>query len=303
MNLANGLAPVYFNVGDATLIRYVFASRTDDVIAMHVYCDKPGRISLAANLSREAHAKTEFVAPDRLVMRGQCDGGKGMRFEAHLKAIAMGGTVSGEGSQLRVEKADWITLLLAANTDHVLDPSKNYRGKDPAALCEHEIAEASEKSYDALWQAHKREHERLFRRVDLYLGGQGASEARLPTDERLREFARTGNDPHLIATYFQYGRYLLMSSSRPGRLPANLQGLWAEGLAAAVELRLPRQHQRADELLAGRGLQPGRVPPAHDRPDPLPGGARGARPLRPTTAPAAGSVHTITNVWGFTSPG
>jgi alpha-L-fucosidase 2 len=302
LDLASGLASVSFDAGDATFIRRVFASRTDDVIAMHVYCDKLGRISFTASLSREADAKTELVAPDRLVMRGRCDGGKGMKFEAQLKAIAKGGKVSGEGDQLRVERADEVVLLLAASTDHVLDPSKNYRGKDPSALCEHETAEASKKSYDALWQAHEAEHKRLFRRVDLDLGGHDAPAARLPTDERLAAFQRDPNDPQLIALYFQYGRYLLMSSSRPGCLPANLQGLWAEGLAP------PWHCDYHANINVQMNYWPAEVCNLAECHLPMIDLTRSlVEPGRKTAKAyynARGWVfHMITNAWGWTSPG
>ena len=301
LNLANGLAPVYFGVGDATLVRYVFASRTDDVIVMQFVCDKPGRISFTVTLAREADAKTEFVAPDRLVMRGQCDGGKGMKFEAHLKAIAKGGKISGDGGGLRVEKADEVVLLLAANTDHVLDPSKNYRGKDPSALCEKQIAEASRKSYDALWQAHEREHHRLFRRVDLDLGGQDARFYHT-TDDRLAAVQRGGQDPHLIATYFQYGRYLLMSSSRPGSLPANLQGLWSEGLAP------PWHCDYHANINVQMNYWPVEVCNLAECHLPMIDLTRSlVEPGRKTAKAyynARGWVfHMITNAWGWTSPG
>ena len=302
LDLANGLAPVYFNVGDATLIRYVFASRTDDVIVMQVSCSRPNRVSFTASLTREADAKTEVVAPDRLVMRGQCDGGKGMKFEAHLKAIAKGGKVSGEGGQLRVEKADEVVLILAANTDHVLDRSRNYRGKDPSALCEEQIAEASKKSYDALWRAHEAEHQRVFRRVDLELGGRDAPAAGLPTDERLAAVQRGEQDPHLIATYFQYGRYLLMSSSRPGSLPANLQGLWAEGL------KPPWHCDYHANINVQMNYWPAEVCNLAECHLPMIDLTRSlVEPGRKTAKAyynARGWVfHTITNVWGWTSPG
>ncbi len=302
LNLEGGLAAVSFGAGDATFVRHVFASRTEDVVVIHFACDKPGRISFTASLSREADAKTESVGPDRLVMRGRCDGGKGMRFEAHLKAIAKGGKVSGEGGQLRVEKADEVVLLLAANTDHVLDPSRNYRGKDPSALCERQIAEASKKSYDALWRAHQVEHQRVFRRVELDLGGRDAPAARLPTDQRLAAFQKRPDDPQLVALYFQYGRYLLMSCSRPGSLPANLQGLWAEGL------KPPWHCDYHANINVQMNYWPAEVCNLAECHVPMIDLTRSlVGPGRKTAKAyynAPGWVfHMITNVWGWTSPG
>lgn len=121
-------------------------------------------------------------------MQGQCDGGKGMKFEAQLKALPKGGRLSGSGDTLRVDGADEVVLLLAAATDHVLDPAQNYRGKDPAALCQKHLAAASSKAFDALQSDHVAEHQRLFRRMDLDLGRTPAAE--LPTDKRLESCAR-----------------------------------------------------------------------------------------------------------------
>ena len=131
----------------------------------------------------------------------------------------------------------------------------------------------------------------LFRRVALDLGRTAA--ATQPTDERIQAFER-GDDPQLIALLFQYGRYLLIASSRPGTQPANLQGIWNDQLRAALELELHDQHQHADELLAGRADQPGRVPQAAVRHDRRPEPQRPRDRRRSTTAPAAG--------WRTTTP-
>ena len=153
-------------------------------------------------------------------MQGRCDGGKGMRFEAQLRAIHRGGTAAGFRDQLRISGADEAILLLAAATD--------YRGKDPTAVCVQTLDAAAAKPFDALRTAHLAEHQRLFRRVDLDLGY--TADMLRPTDRRLAELRRGAIDPQLAALYFQYGRYLLIGSSRPGYMPANRQGLWAEGL-------------------------------------------------------------------------
>jgi len=284
----------------AVFSRTAYASRADDVIVIHIGHGTPGGVSFEAGLTRQADAKTEFLAPDRLVMRGQCDGGKGMKFEAHLKAITKGGKVSGSGDTLRVDKADEVVLLLAANTDHVLDPSRSYRGKDPAALCEKQIAGASKKSFDTLFKDHLAAHHRLFGRVDLDLG-HGDNE-HLPTDERLRQLARGANDPQLLALYFQYGRYLLMCSSRPGSLPANLQGLWAEGLAP------PWHADYHANINVQMNYWPAEVANLAECHLPLIDLTRSlVEPGRKTARAyynAPGWVfHMITNAWGWTSPG
>ncbi len=296
--LDHALALTQFQCKDGLATRTVFSSAADQVLVVGIL--HPSPVSFEARLSREADAKTEFVAPDRLVMRGVLDGGKGMKFEVHLKAIAQGGTISGKADVLRVEKADKVTLLVAGNTDYVLDRSKNYRGKDPAALGEQQIAEASKRSLEDLVRRHTAEHERLFGRVDLKLGS-GERES-LPTDERLSAFAKDPRDPSLLALYFQYGRYLLISSSRPGSLPANLQGIWAEGLKPpwhadyhaninvqmnywpAEVCNLAECHRPLIELTRSL-VEPGRMTAKAYY------NARGW------------AFHMITNVWGWTAPG
>jgi alpha-L-fucosidase 2 len=300
LDLDTAIAEVSYRIGDARYTRQVFSSPVDQVLVLRLACDKPGRVSFAARLSRVADAKASLVGPDRLVMQGQCDGGKGMRFEAQLKALPKGGQLSGSGDTLRVDGADEVVLLLAAATDHVLDPAQNYRGKDPAALCQKHLAAASNKAFDALRNAHVAEHQRLFRRMDLDLGRTPAAE--LPTDKRLEALRKGGDDPQLISLYFQYGRYLLISSSRPGTMAANLQGIWADGLAppwhcdyhANINVQMNYWHAETCNLaechlpmveLTKSLVEPGRK-------------------TAKAYFNAPGTVfHMITNVWGWTSPG
>jgi alpha-L-fucosidase 2 len=147
---------------------------------------------------------------------------KGVNFEAKLKIIPEGGKLTATDEGLRLENADAATLLIAAAT--------NYRGDDPQAVCDKQLAAAGRKKYPELRQAHLVEHRRLFRRVALNLGDKDALGK--PTDERLQAMKGGADDPALCALYFQFGRYLLISSSRPGCMPANLQGLWNEHIKA-----------------------------------------------------------------------
>jgi alpha-L-fucosidase 2 len=292
LDLDTAIVEVTYRVGGARFKREIFSSPVDQVIVARIACDTPGKVSFSAKLSREADAQAVFTAPDRIVMRGQCDGGTGMKFEAHLKAIPKGGNVSGSGDTLRVDGADEVILLLAAATD--------YRGKEQTALCEQQIAGASEKTFAALRDAHVAAHQELFRRVELDLGESAAS--RQPTDERLKAVKLGGIDPELITLYFQYGRYLLISSSRPGCMPANLQGLWAEGLQPPwhcdyhANINVQMNYWPAEVCnLAECHL------PLFDLLESL------VEPGRKTAKAyynAPGFVfHMITNVWGWTSPG
>ncbi len=219
LDLDAAVARVTYRDGDAVFVREVFSSPVDQAIVVRLSCSKPGRISFVATLSRPADATTKALAPDRIVMAGQAARG-GVKFEAQLRVIPEGGILSAADGGLKVQNADAATLLVVAAT--------SYRGDDPHAVCEKHLAAAAKKPYQALLADHVTEHRRLFRRCGLDLGKTAAAAA--PTDERLAAVARGEFDPQLIAQYFQFGRYLLISCSRPGTMPANLQGLWADGL-------------------------------------------------------------------------
>jgi alpha-L-fucosidase 2 len=139
-----------------------------------------------------------------------------------LRAINEGGKVAVSGTDLVVSNANAVTLLVVAATD--------YRGGDPATACARYLARAA-KPYATLKAAHVADHERLFRRVEVELPGPDPSVETLPTDERLARIKKNQDDPGLAALYFQFGRYLLMGSSRPGTMAANLQGIWNDLMA------------------------------------------------------------------------
>ncbi len=210
LNLDTGIARVEYRVGETRFTREVFASHPDEAIFVRLECDRPGGLSFVASLKREAGAQTENLGTGQ-VMRGQAPN-EGVHFEAHLEVQVEGGAGIG--------KARAATLILYAAT--------SYGGRDPAAACEERRAKLSALKYDAAREAHIAEHRRLFRRVALELDGPDRSD--VPTGERLAAMKSGGTDSQLVALYFQYGRYLLLSSSRPGTMPANLQGIWAEGL-------------------------------------------------------------------------
>ena len=155
-------------------------------------------------------------------------------------------------------------FLIAAKTGFLgYDRAPTGSAASIAESCRTQIAAAARKSYAALRGAHIADHQKLFRRVALELPKAGPVD--LDTGERLAAFAAQP-DPDLVALYFQYGRYLLIASSRPGSQPANLQGIWNETGAPSLVLQLDGQHQHPDELLAGGNLQPDGVPRAAVRP-------------------------------------
>jgi len=216
LDLATGIARVRFDAAGATYAREVFSTAVDQVIAVRLTCSRPGRISFSATMTRPKAAETNAAPPDRIVLSGSCNGGKGIKFEAHVRAVAKGGKVSAAGEKLAVEKADAVTLIIASAT--------TYRHKNPAAVCLKQLDAVAAKDYAALRKAHVADHQKLFDRVELDLGAD--PNAKLPTNERIDAVRRGATDRGLAPLCFQFGRYLLMASSRPGTMPANLQGLW-----------------------------------------------------------------------------
>jgi alpha-L-fucosidase 2 len=234
LDLDAGVDTTSFLAAGARFTRQVFVSPVDQVLVVRLSADRPGRVSFRAQLRgerNEAHSnyatdyfRMDGAPPDGLVVRGKSADYMGiegrLRYEVRLKALPEGGTLKVVDDELVVTGADAVTLLIAAATNFV--SYKDVSG-DPAARAAAAIAGAAGKPFAALLEAHVREHRRLFRRVEITLSSGPASG--LPTAERLKAFDGT-NDPALAGLVLQFGRYLLISSSRPGTQPANLQGLW-----------------------------------------------------------------------------
>ena len=253
LDLQSGVARVTWKRGEATITREVIASAVDDVIAVRVVTDKPGTLGFTVAMSRHKDAKATANHKGTIHFDGQIvdiekkdggyddnaggsgPGGAHMRFAGRLHARAKDGRITAEGESLRITGATEVLLVFSAATDYNLallnfDPSL-----DPAAMAESIVAKAITKDWSAILAAHVAEHQAMFDRVNLNLGGDQAKD-KMPTDVRLNAVKQGVDDPGLIALHFQYGRYLLMGSSRrPGRLPANLQGIWSESKWAAWE--------------------------------------------------------------------
>jgi alpha-L-fucosidase 2 len=233
LDLITATAHVSYTSNGVTFAREVFASAPDQVIVVRLTADRPGQISFEARLQTPQRASIEAIDGD-LVMRGVNGDGRGttadgramtgaLRFEARVRIVATGGTRMSSGGAVSVSGADAVTLLIAAATSF-----RNYEdvSADPAARVAAALGSASRKTVDALRAAHVRDYQQLFNRVSLDVGPSATA----PTDERVRGFA-AGDDPGLAALYFQYGRYLLIASSRTGSQPANLQGIWNDSMS------------------------------------------------------------------------
>jgi len=224
LDLNTAIATVSYKVGSATVTREVFASSVDQVIVVRVTADTPRRVSFAATFETPQKATVSTEGNGALVLRGVNGDAFGIRgglnFEARAVVVAHGGETTAAKERLEVKNADSAVILIAAATSYL-----NYKNtaRNPQTIVSDQLVAAGRKSYEQLRAAHVREHQRLFHRVILNLGRTSAAD--LPTDQRPAQFLK-GLDPHLATLYFQYGRYLLISSSRPGSQPANLQGIW-----------------------------------------------------------------------------
>ncbi len=219
LDLDTATVRIRYRAGGALHRRACFVSAPDGLLVLRLETDDPAGLAATLRLSREQEAGVQAEGDDRLRLHGALDGGTGLGFEAHLRAIVAGGRLRADGAALRVDGAQTLTLLLAAATA--------YRGEAPGPTARRRVDAAAARPYGDLLARHVAEHQALFRRVRLDLGEPPAG---LPTDERLARVQGGGDDPALLALYFQFGRYLLLGSSRPGGLPANLQGVWAEGM-------------------------------------------------------------------------
>lgn len=224
LDLDEAVVTTRFRIGEVTYTREVFASHPDGVIVVQLTADRPGSISVAARTTNAHHRRTwnetlyRMVGPDEIAMLGSVADGA-IKFESRLHARTQGGTLEASDTALVITGADAATFVLAGATNFV-----NYRdvSGDPTSRNDVTMRNVRGRSFEQLRQLHVADHQALFRRVEIDLG---AGRPELPTDDRVLSF-ESGDDPQLASLFFQFGRYLLIASSRPGSQPANLQGIW-----------------------------------------------------------------------------
>jgi alpha-L-fucosidase 2 len=243
LDLETGVARTTYSVRGVQHTREVFASAPDDLIAVHLTAEKAGGITTGISLSRPDDATVRAVAENELVLEGriryettedQGPGGTGVHFAGRLRARAVNGTLRAEENRLRVENADTLSILVTAATNHNRDGLRIDTTQTPVAKTAALLDSIQTDSYSVLKRRHTADHASRMGRTSLELTN-GATDT-LATDDRLQRVQDGATDPHLTELYFQYGRYLLLGSSRaPGVLPANLQGLWNEDLQAPWE--------------------------------------------------------------------
>jgi alpha-L-fucosidase 2 len=302
LDLDDAVVRVRYRQEGVHYLREHFVSQPDRVAVLRFTASHSRQISFTCRMNRPERSHT-CAQNDRLIMSGALSdgkGGQGLHYAVQLKALARYGTIRYDDSLLRVENADEVILLLAASTDYALS-YPTYKGRDYRTAVSGAIEQAAAARYDDLLTRHKKEYHAYFKRTGFDITPHETEP--LPTDERLTRFRAFPNDNHLIELIFQYGRYLLIASSRPGStLPANLQGLWAN------KLQTPWNGDYHTDVNVEMNYWPAGPTNLSEMHVPLFDFI--ASLVEPGQKTAAVQyhlngwvVHPITNVWGYTAPG
>ncbi len=305
LDLSSGVARVSFNAGGTAHRRAYFCSHPDQVLAARFEADGKGKVSFALALDSLHKNATARVEGNKIFLSGRVDNGAGnpagMAFEACLIVETEGGAVSVDNGRLRVVGADAATVKVLGATDYKL-AYPDYKGEEPAARNAKTAAALAGANFNQLLARHTADHRALFERVALTLGPTDAAARALPTDERLARYRKTKDDRGLEALLFQYGRYLLIASSRPGGLPANLQGIWNNTNSPAwngdyhLNINLQMNYWPAGPC----NLSECALPLMDWMSDLRQPGEKTAKIHYGTDGWVA---HIASNVWGFTAPG
>jgi alpha-L-fucosidase 2 len=222
LDLSEATGTVSYTLGGVSYRREYFASYPDQAVVMHLSADKPGQVGFRATIATPHKKSTIRVDKGRLILAGTLPS-NGMAFEAQLELRAKGGQMTQAGNAIEVTGADEVDLILTAATDYKNPVYAMHTGEKPGLICGPGVDAALKKPFAELRRAHVADYRALYGRCSLDLQGEDFST--MPTDVRMAR-ALKSPDQDLEALIFQYGRYLLISSSRPGTMPANLQGVW-----------------------------------------------------------------------------
>jgi alpha-L-fucosidase 2 len=222
LNLSRALMRVSYQANNVNFEREFFCSNPSGVLVARFVADQPGQYSGTIEMA-DSHKGQCAVTADRMRVSGHLN--NGLKYEWQVMILPDGGSVEPDGSALALKNCNGFIVLLAAGTDYAMNPAAHFRGPDPDVRVSAQLDAAAAKGYEMLKVEHLGDYQSLFGRVTLDLGSSDDSQRALPTDKRRLEASKTV-DPELEQLLFQYGRYLLICCSRPGSLPANLQGLW-----------------------------------------------------------------------------
>jgi alpha-L-fucosidase 2 len=302
LDLHSATTQVSYEQGGVHYRREMFVSAPDHVMVLHLSADRPGALDFVAHMSRTERAVVRADGEHGELMQGQLASGgsaAGLKFVARLQVIAADARMHSDQAGVHVHGASDVTVLISAATDY--DGFAGRHTADPLAASAADLARAASRSPGDLRKAHLADFRRWFDLASLRLGPPNAARREMPTPERLKAFA-DGKDADFAAIYLQYARYLMISSSRPGGLPANLQGLWAEGVSTPwngdyhTNVNVEMNYWPAEVTGLGDLVQPLFALTASLQ-------APGAQTAHDYYGARGWVVHTLANVWGFTSPG
>jgi len=224
LDITRAVHRITYTRGGVKYRREYFCSNPHEVMVLRFTADRPGAHSLGIRL-KDAHNAKASASGSSIVASGKLS--NGLQYGAHVRVVHEGGKCVAEGGALNLTDVDSFTVLVAADTNYLADYSKGWRGPDPLPRIEAQTEAAARMSYDKLLAAHVEDHRKLFGRVSLDLGRTDDDALALSTEHRLARYNKErAADPDLEELFFQFGRYLLVASSRDNGLPANLQGLW-----------------------------------------------------------------------------
>ena len=304
LDLAEAIVTVTYEQDGVRFTREAFVSKPAEAIVVRLAASQPGRISFDARLARPERATVASAEPDGLVMYGQLNDGhegtKGVRYAARLKIEARGGSVETRGDMVGVRDADEVRLFITAATD-----IKSFAGRpvdDPQDAAAADLARAAGQEYASLRREHIADYQHFYNRVELALGAPDPAAAARSAFQRIKAFHAGSPDRSLATLYFNFGRFLLISSSRPGGLPANLQGIWAD------QIQTPWNGDWHTNINVQMNYWPAEVTNLSELHEPLfslieslvEPGAKTARAYYDARGWVA---FLLANPWGFTSPG
>jgi len=303
LDLTTATARTEFSRGGVKFTREIFVSAPDQAVVVRLTADKAGQLTFDAALDRPERFKTVAVGNNELLMTGAMTngaGGEGVKYAARLKALNTGGKISAVDGKIFVSGADEVLLFVTAATDY--ERFAKVSRRDVGAAAAKDLKAVSKKNYSELLTAHVKDYQSFYNRVKLDLPSASTNDITTkPTPERIAA-KDLANDPALAVLYFNFGRYLLISSSRPGDMPANLQGIWADSTSPpwSADYHLNVNIQMI--------YWPAEVCNLTELNEPLFAyieslQAPGAKTAKAYYNANGWVAHVLANAWGFTSPG
>ncbi len=303
LDLTDALVTLHYTQGDVHYTREVFASAPDEAIVIRLTASRPGALSFDVTMDRPERFKTTGIGQSELHLTGQLNNGtdgQGVRYAALARATLKGGQLQRKDGVLHIRGANEVLLLVTALTD--IKSFAGRRSDQPEATAEDDLKRAAVKSYPQLFRAHVADYLRWHDRAALTLGPANRTAEAMPMPARLEAFASGAADPSLPALYFEFGRYLLISSSRPGGLPANLQGIWADQIQTAwngdwhLNVNVQMNYWPAEDTTLSELAEP-MFALISSLQEP------GAKTAKAYYNAGGWVAHVIANPWNFTSPG